>query len=103
MTAEVAVALARAFRPTLVLLGRTLEPIKPEPDWLAALTGEAEIKRELGNRANGNASLRLIGDQYRLVSAQREIRRTLARIEASGARPFIAPWTSVIPPPWLPC
>ncbi len=29
---------------------------------------------------------KLIGEQYRLVSAQREIRRTLARIEASGAR-----------------
>jgi acyl transferase domain-containing protein/acyl carrier protein len=87
VTAEVAVALARAFRPTLVLLGRTPEPAS-EPDWLAALTGEAEIKRELGNRANGNASLKRIGEEYRLLSAQREIRQTLARIEAAGARAF---------------
>jgi NAD(P)-dependent dehydrogenase (short-subunit alcohol dehydrogenase family)/acyl carrier protein len=87
VTAEVAVALARAFRPTLVLLGRTPEPLA-EPDWLANLTSEAEIKRELGSRANGSASLKRIGEQYRLVSAHREIRQTLARIEAAGARAF---------------
>jgi acyl transferase domain-containing protein len=85
VTAEAAVALARAFRPTLVLLGRTTEPAR-EPDWLAALTSESDIKRELGNRANGSTSLRLIGEQYRLVSAHREIRQTLERIEAAGAR-----------------
>jgi NAD(P)-dependent dehydrogenase (short-subunit alcohol dehydrogenase family)/acyl carrier protein len=85
VTAEVAVALARAFRPTLVLLGRTPEPTR-EPDWLAGLTGEAEIKRELGNRANGNTSLKRIGEEYHLLAAQREIRKTLARIEAAGAR-----------------
>ena len=36
ITAEVAVALAEAFRPTLVLLGRSPEPAR-EPDWLVAL------------------------------------------------------------------
>jgi NAD(P)-dependent dehydrogenase (short-subunit alcohol dehydrogenase family)/acyl carrier protein len=87
VTAEVAVALARAFRPTLVLLGRTPEP-SAEPNWLAPLTSEAEIKRELGSRANGSASVKQIGEQYRLVSAHREIRQTLARIEAAGARAF---------------
>jgi NAD(P)-dependent dehydrogenase (short-subunit alcohol dehydrogenase family)/acyl carrier protein len=85
VTAEVAVALAKAFRPTLVLLGRTPEP-SPEPDWLAGLHSEAEIKRELGNRANGSVSLKAIGEQYRLVTAQREIRRTLQRIEGAGAQ-----------------
>ena len=29
---------------------------------------EAEIKRELGSRANGSASIKLIGEQYCLVS-----------------------------------
>ncbi|HEY7326555.1 MAG TPA: SDR family NAD(P)-dependent oxidoreductase [Gemmataceae bacterium] len=85
VTAETAIALARAFRPTLVLLGRTPEP-EPEPDWLAALSSESDIKRELGNRANGSASLKLIGEQYRRVSAHREIRRTLERIAETGAR-----------------
>lgn len=85
VTAETAVALARAFQPTLVLLGRTSEPAQ-EPDWLAQLASESDIKRELGNRVNGSASLKLIGEQYRQVSAHREIRRTLARIEETGAR-----------------
>jgi acyl transferase domain-containing protein/NAD(P)-dependent dehydrogenase (short-subunit alcohol dehydrogenase family) len=85
VTAEVAVALARAFRPTLVLLGRSPAPER-EPDWLVPLAGEVEIKRELGLRANGNASPRLIGEQYGRVAAQREIRETLARIETASAR-----------------
>jgi NAD(P)-dependent dehydrogenase (short-subunit alcohol dehydrogenase family) len=85
ITAEAAVALARAFRPTLVLLGRSPAPER-EPDWLAPLTTEMEIKRELGIRANGNAAPRLIGEQYRRVSSNREIGQTLARIEAAGGR-----------------
>jgi NAD(P)-dependent dehydrogenase (short-subunit alcohol dehydrogenase family) len=85
VTAEVAVALARAFQPTMILLGRTSEPSQ-EPEWLAALTSESDIKRELGNRANGSANIKRIGEQYRLVSAQREIRQTLARIESAGGR-----------------
>jgi acyl transferase domain-containing protein/acyl carrier protein len=85
VTAEVAVALARSFQATLLLLGRTTEP-GPEPAWLASLESEADIKRELGHRANGSASLKAIGEQYQHLIAQREIRRTLARIEAAGGR-----------------
>ncbi len=85
VTAEVAVALARSFQATLLLLGRTPEP-GPEPTWLASLESEADIKRELGKRANGGAALKNIGEQYRLLTAHREIRQTLARIEATGGR-----------------
>jgi len=85
VTAAVARALARAGRPTLVLLGRTPEP-QPEPDWLAHLSSEADIKRALGARANGKATPRLIGEQYRLVAAQRELGHTLAQLWAGGAR-----------------
>ena len=86
VTAEAAVALARAFRPTLVLLGRSPAPER-EPDWLAPLTAEAEIKRALGLRLNGDASPRVIGEQYRQLTAQREIaRRRSERIEAAGGR-----------------
>jgi NAD(P)-dependent dehydrogenase (short-subunit alcohol dehydrogenase family) len=83
VTAEAALALARELRPTLVLLGRSSEP-QPEPDWLAELATEADIKRELGARTG--ASVKEIGERYREVMAQREVRQNLARIAATGAR-----------------
>jgi acyl transferase domain-containing protein len=85
VTAEVAVELAKRFQPTLVLLGRSPAP-KPEPDWLSALSGEAEIKRELACRANGSATPKLVGSQYAKVVAARETRQTIERIEAAGAK-----------------
>ena len=85
VTAEVAVALAEAYQPTLVLLGRSPVP-ENEPHWLAHLHDEAEIKRALASRANGHGSPQLIGEQFRKLAANREIRQTLARIEAAGAK-----------------
>ncbi len=85
VTAETAVALAEAFAPTLILLGRS-EPPNREPDWLAPLTDEADIKRALHSQANGRGSPKEIGDRYRAVSANREILRTMDRIEAAGAK-----------------
>ncbi|MFO0908169.1 MAG: polyketide synthase dehydratase domain-containing protein [Isosphaeraceae bacterium] len=84
VTAEVAVALAEAFQPTLVLFGRSPAP-DAEPDWLAGLAGEPEIKRALAHRANGQATPQVIGEQYRRVAANREILRNLERIAAAGA------------------
>jgi acyl transferase domain-containing protein len=85
VTAAAAIALAQRFRATLVLLGRSPAP-KAEPDWLAGLTSEADIKRELAGRLNGSATPKLVGTQYAKVVAGREIRQTLESIEAAGAR-----------------
>jgi NAD(P)-dependent dehydrogenase (short-subunit alcohol dehydrogenase family) len=87
VTAEVALALARQFRPTLILLGRTPAP-QPEPDWLAALGGEADIKRELARR-NG-LSPREAGEQCRQVLAAREAACNLDRLRAAGASAYRA-------------
>jgi acyl transferase domain-containing protein len=85
VTAEVAVALAREFSPTLVLLGRSPEP-KPEPAWLAPLRGESEIKQALLQQAQGQASPREIGEQCRTLLANREVLRTLERVKQAGAQ-----------------
>ncbi|MDB5311414.1 MAG: hypothetical protein JWO38_5616, partial [Gemmataceae bacterium] len=85
VTAEAAVALAETFGPTLVLTGRTPPP-GPEPEWLAGVTGEAELKKAIAEKLGPDAGPRQIGDQYQKVAAQREVRRTLKRIEEVGAR-----------------
>jgi acyl transferase domain-containing protein/NAD(P)-dependent dehydrogenase (short-subunit alcohol dehydrogenase family) len=85
VTAEAAFTLAREFRPTLVLLGRS-KPPEPEPAWLAPLTEHAEIKKELLERANGNASPKRIEAQYREILTNRELLRTMTKIESTGAR-----------------
>jgi NAD(P)-dependent dehydrogenase (short-subunit alcohol dehydrogenase family) len=79
------VALAGAFQPTLAILGRSPKP-EAEPDWLAPLTEEAEIKRALHARANGHSTPQAIGEAFRKLSANREVLANLRRIEAAGAR-----------------
>src|SRR5262249_29253898 len=82
VTAEVAVALARAFRPTLVLLGRTPEPTA-QPAWQAALKDEPALKQELIRR-NPDASPRAVGEQVKGVLAGREVAANLGRIRSAG-------------------
>ena len=85
VTAETAVALAETYRPTLILTGRTPTP-GPEPEWLAGLATEAEIKQAITNHLGSSAGPRQIGEQYQLVVAQREIRRNMERIVAVGSK-----------------
>src|SRR5207247_5401388 len=68
VTAEVAVALAEAWRPTLVLLGRSPEPAA-EPPELATCAEEAALKRALAARSPG-ATPRQAGDQGRASPAR---------------------------------
>ena len=65
MTAEVAVALAEAFGPRLVLLGRTSAPAA-EPGWLAEIHEETQLKRALLERSNGRRPLHEVGEEARL-------------------------------------
>jgi acyl transferase domain-containing protein/acyl carrier protein len=84
VTAEAAVALARHYRPTLVLLGRSPAP-GPEPDGLAGLADEPALARELLRR-DPAAAPRAAAEQARSLLAAREIRRALARIREAGAQ-----------------
>ena len=85
VTAETAVALAETYRPTLVLTGRTPTP-GPEPEWLAGLATEAELKQAITNHLGSSAGPRQIGEQYQLVVREREIRRNMERIVAVGSK-----------------
>jgi len=79
------VALAEAFKPLLVLLGRSSE-LMPEPAWLELLTDESMIKRGILEHATGKLHPREIEEQYRTILAGRELRSTLARVEAAGGQ-----------------
>ncbi|MFO0804646.1 MAG: SDR family NAD(P)-dependent oxidoreductase [Gemmataceae bacterium] len=85
VTAEVAAALGEAFGCTLLLTGRTPVPA-PEPEWLDGLSSEAELKQAIAANLGAAAGPKQIGEHYQKIAAQREIRRTLKRIEAAGAK-----------------
>ncbi|MDB5098544.1 MAG: polyketide synthase family protein, partial [Cyanobacteria bacterium RYN_339] len=88
VTAEAAVALARYVRPTLVLFGRSPAPT-PEPAWLAGQETEAGVKAALLSdaRAHGAAPTpRELEDLCRQALANREVLRTLDRIDAEGGQ-----------------
>ena len=83
VTAEVALALAESCRPVLVLLGRSSEP-EAEPEWLAELETEAEIKKAVLQRGDAE-SPREAGEMFGRIRAEREIRTNLRRMRDSGA------------------
>ena len=85
VTAAVAVALAEAYQPLLVLLGRSPE-LTPEPGWLESLTDESSIKRAILGHATGKMHPKVIEEQYQAILAGRELRTTLAKVEAAGGK-----------------
>ncbi|WP_035496826.1 type I polyketide synthase [Citrifermentans bremense] len=84
VTAVSALALAKEYKPFLVLLGRSSEP-EDEPAWLAGVSEEAEIKRAIMQNAVGKLHPREIEERYRAVMAGRELSDTLQKISATGA------------------
>ncbi|MCI0705034.1 MAG: SDR family NAD(P)-dependent oxidoreductase, partial [Planctomycetia bacterium] len=84
VTAEAAVALAETYSPTLILTGRT--PPAMEPEWLAGLTTEAEMKKAIAEKLGSESTPRAVGERYQKVLAQREVRQTLERIQQAGAK-----------------
>ncbi len=86
ITAEIAVELATALQPRIVLLGRTAEPEREtEPAWLAAAHSEADIRRAIRSNAGASLSPQELADAARKVLAHREVTATLARIRAAGS------------------
>jgi len=84
VTAEVAVAMAEAGQPRLILMGRSPEPTS-EPDWLIGLDGEADIKRAIVAHAGPGVSPQEVQAEFNRIQASREILRNLARISAAGS------------------
>jgi NAD(P)-dependent dehydrogenase (short-subunit alcohol dehydrogenase family) len=87
ITAEGSVALAERFQCRLELVGRT--PLgEPEDAETARAEDAVQLRKLLLQRANGagSSSPAEIERACRAVLASRDIRRTIARIEAAGGR-----------------
>ena len=84
VTAEVAVAMAEAGQPRLILMGRSPEPEK-EPDWLIGLNSEAEIKRAILTHVGQSITPQEVQAEFNRIRAGREIRRTIERISQAGS------------------
>jgi acyl transferase domain-containing protein/acyl carrier protein/NAD(P)-dependent dehydrogenase (short-subunit alcohol dehydrogenase family) len=82
VTAECALALAKAFKPRLVLVGRSPLP-GAEPAPYAAFKTEAELRGAIAKA--GGLSPKEIGAKAKELLVAREIRETLARLMSAGA------------------
>jgi len=86
VTASAAYALAKHAKPTLILLGRSLQPT-PEPEWLTAIHDEAAIKKAiLENEFRDNRSTPVqLETAYKKHMSNREITHNLETIRKVGA------------------
>jgi acyl transferase domain-containing protein len=88
ITAQIAIDLARSFRPTLVLIGRSAVASEAEGSAEAQLDG-AELKAAITQRlrsTQGTIKPVDVERAYQSIVQQREIQRTLSLCEAAGAR-----------------
>jgi NADP-dependent 3-hydroxy acid dehydrogenase YdfG len=87
VTAEALRALAQAYRPKLVLIGRT--PLTEEPAHLAGVTDEASLRRAVvqhATRATGKPPLpAAVNAEVATVLAARDVAATVAAIRAAGS------------------
>ena len=85
VTAAALKEVARAFKPHLVIMGRT--PLPPEePQWLRDLKDEASIRQALFERAKVKPGPRELARESTLIAAGREIKTNLAAMEKAGAK-----------------
>jgi NAD(P)-dependent dehydrogenase (short-subunit alcohol dehydrogenase family) len=89
ITAEVCLELAERYQLTFVLVGQAaLPPMSDAPD-VATLTTPAEIKRALMVRlqaASARVTPAMVEKAYRQIVKDREIRETISKLSAAGAR-----------------
>ena len=83
VTAEAAFAMAQVWKPRIVILGRSPEPTA-EPEWLARLTSEVEIRQAVISRAPAGSTPKSISSEVQQIVASREIAQQLHRLVSVG-------------------
>lgn len=90
VTAEVALAIAQAGSPTLVLLGRSDAPASEE-SWLSGIDDEAAIKKAIMQHATAKLTPKELEGQFDTISRNREMRNFVASMEAAGSTVLYRP------------
>ena len=85
VTAEVALAVAQAGSPTLVLLGRSEAPTE-ESAWLSGIEDEAGIKKAILDHAKGKLTPKELQATYTAIVRNREMRGFISQMEAAGSK-----------------
>ena len=85
VTAQAAIALARAYQPTVILLGRSPEPVS-EPEWLSRLTDPSEMKQAILSHelSSAQASPKDLEAAYHRYHVNRQVQSTLQTIRSAG-------------------
>lgn len=88
ITAEATLGLAKRYKPTILVAGRSPLP-EEEPPETAALTSTEELKAALIERmrhSKGKPTPRQVDDALKQVQCNREIHSNLAAMQEAGAR-----------------
>jgi acyl transferase domain-containing protein/NAD(P)H-dependent flavin oxidoreductase YrpB (nitropropane dioxygenase family)/NADP-dependent 3-hydroxy acid dehydrogenase YdfG len=88
ITADVAIELARRYRPRLILVGRSPLPPPEEPQDTAGVSAPKELKAALIDRmrkAGETVEVARVETGYHRLIAEREIRSTLRAIRDAGS------------------
>jgi NAD(P)-dependent dehydrogenase (short-subunit alcohol dehydrogenase family) len=85
VTANTLLALAKLYRPRLVILGRTPLP-PPEPEWLSVLGSQREIMEALFKCSERKASPKELETRAALILASRELASNLKALSEAGAQ-----------------
>jgi acyl transferase domain-containing protein/NAD(P)-dependent dehydrogenase (short-subunit alcohol dehydrogenase family)/acyl carrier protein len=84
VTAEISAAVAKAYGPVIVLLGRSPKP-EHESDRFHHLETASEIKRAILAGGSGNMSPKELENDFQKVMANREMNRNIERLRSFGA------------------
>jgi NAD(P)-dependent dehydrogenase (short-subunit alcohol dehydrogenase family) len=89
ITAAIAMDIARRYRPTLVVIGRTCAASCDQPPHLADLRSERDLKAALlaeSRRTGQQTSVAAVERMYMMLIHQREVRANLDTMQRLGAR-----------------
>ncbi len=87
VTAECAIQLARACSPTIILVGRSVEPFM-EPSWIQGVTDPSDMKKQILSHGFPGQKPKLpeIEKRYQVFVSNREIQTNIDRIKAFGSQ-----------------